>query len=40
MASGEGVEVKYEKVYSVKPKSTVLIDQLTMHSGGLGVGGS
>ncbi|XP_007027461.2 PREDICTED: probable pectate lyase 12 [Theobroma cacao] len=39
VASGEGVEVKYEKAYSVEPKSAVLIDQLTMHSGVLGVGG-
>ncbi|XP_052476415.1 probable pectate lyase 12 isoform X2 [Gossypium raimondii] len=39
VASGEGVEFKYEKAYSVEPKSAVLIDQLTMHSGVLGVGG-
>ena len=39
VASGEGVEVKYEKAYSVEPKSAVLIDQLTMHAGALGVGG-
>ncbi|XWS55888.1 hypothetical protein CRYUN_Cryun09bG0038800 [Craigia yunnanensis] len=37
--AGEGVEVKYEKAYIVEPKSAVLIDQLTMHSGVLGVGG-
>ncbi|XP_050243219.1 probable pectate lyase 12 [Quercus robur] len=39
VASGQGVEVKYEKAYSVEPKSAVLIDQLTMHAGALGVGG-
>lgn len=39
VASGEGVEFKYEKAYSVEPKSAVLIDLLTMHSGALGVGG-
>ncbi|KAG2685459.1 hypothetical protein I3760_10G126600 [Carya illinoinensis] len=39
VASGEGVEVKYEKAYSVEPKSAVLIDQLIMHAGVLGVGG-
>lgn len=39
VASGEGLEVKYEKAYSVEPKSAVLIDQLTWHSGVLGVGG-
>ncbi|KAJ4827178.1 hypothetical protein Tsubulata_050278 [Turnera subulata] len=39
VASGEELEVKYEKAYSVEPKSAVLIDQLTMHSGVLGVGG-
>ncbi|KAK9289771.1 hypothetical protein L1049_007930 [Liquidambar formosana] len=36
IASGEGVEVKYEKAYSVEPKSAVLIDQLTIHAGVLG----
>lgn len=36
VASGEGVEVKYEKAYSVEPKSAVLIDQLTMNAGVLG----
>lgn len=39
VASGQGVEVKYEKAYSVEPKSAVLIDLLIMHSGVLGVGG-
>jgi len=39
VASGEGVEVKYEKAYSVEPKSVVLIDQIVMHAGVLGVGG-
>ncbi|KAE8099689.1 hypothetical protein FH972_017646 [Carpinus fangiana] len=39
VASGEGVEVKYEKAYSVEPKSAVLIDQIVMHAGVLGVGG-
>ncbi|PON49017.1 Pectate lyase [Parasponia andersonii] len=39
VASGEGVEVKYEKAYSVEPKSAVLIDMLTLHAGPLGVGG-
>ncbi|KAF4370972.1 hypothetical protein F8388_002865 [Cannabis sativa] len=38
VASGEGVEVKYEKAYSVEPKSAVLIDMLTLHAGPLGVG--
>lgn len=38
VASGEGVEVNYEKAYSVEPKSAVMIEQLTMHSGTLGVG--
>ncbi|MCD7472583.1 hypothetical protein HAX54_013856 [Datura stramonium] len=31
--SGEEVEVKYEKAYSVKPKSANFIDQLTMNPG-------
>ncbi|OMO81804.1 Pectate lyase/Amb allergen [Corchorus capsularis] len=39
VASGQGVEVKYEKAYSVEPKSAVLIEQLVMHAGVLGVGG-
>ncbi|KAK9921010.1 hypothetical protein M0R45_029542 [Rubus argutus] len=39
VASGAGVEIKYEKAYSVEPKSAVLIDQLIMHAGALGVGG-
>ena len=37
VASGEGVEVKYEKAYSVEPKSADHIDMITMHSGVLGV---
>ncbi|KAK6942745.1 Pectate lyase [Dillenia turbinata] len=36
VASGEGLEVKYEKAYSVEPKSAVFIDQLTMNAGVLG----
>lgn len=39
VASGAGVEVKYEKAYSVEPKSADLIVQLTWHAGVLGVGG-
>lgn len=39
VASGAGVEVKYEKAFSVEPKSAVLIDMLTWHAGPLGVGG-
>ncbi|KAG6769756.1 hypothetical protein POTOM_025417 [Populus tomentosa] len=39
VASGAELEVKYEKAYSVEPKSAVLIDLLTMHSGVLGIGG-
>ncbi|KAK8540156.1 hypothetical protein V6N12_046447 [Hibiscus sabdariffa] len=39
VASGEGAEFRYEKAYSVEPKSAVFIDLLTMHSGVLGVGG-
>lgn len=39
VASGKGVEFNYEKAYSVEPKSAVLIDQLIMHAGALGVGG-
>ncbi|CAK9142991.1 unnamed protein product [Ilex paraguariensis] len=40
VASGEGVEVKYEKAYSVEPKSAVLIDQLTMNAGVFGARGN
>lgn len=36
IASGESVEVLYEKAYSVEPKSAALIDQLTMNAGVLG----
>lgn len=36
VASGQGLELKYEKAYSVEPKSAGLIDQLTMNSGVLG----
>ncbi|CAM8959632.1 unnamed protein product [Rhodiola kirilowii] len=36
IASGEGVEVKYEKAYSVEPKSAEQIEQLTMNAGVLG----
>lgn len=36
VASGEGVEVKYEKAYSVEPKSAAYIDQLTLNAGVLG----
>lgn len=36
IASGEGVEVKYEKAYSVEPKSAELIEQITMNAGVLG----
>ena len=36
VASGEGLELKYEKAYSVEPKSAALIGQLTMNSGVLG----
>ncbi|KAA0063799.1 putative pectate lyase 12 [Cucumis melo var. makuwa] len=39
VTSGQGLEVKYEKAYSVEPKSAALIDQLTWHAGPLGVGG-
>ncbi|KAL9426823.1 hypothetical protein AB3S75_033578 [Citrus x aurantiifolia] len=39
VASGAGVEVKYERAFSVEPKSAELIEQLTWHSGVLGVGG-
>lgn len=37
VASGEGVEVKYEKAYSIEPKSADHIDLLIMHAGVLGV---
>ncbi|PHT37566.1 putative pectate lyase 12 [Capsicum baccatum] len=33
VASGEEVEVKYEKAYSVEPKSADFIDQITMNAG-------
>ncbi|KAH6806029.1 Pectin lyase-like superfamily protein [Perilla frutescens var. frutescens] len=33
VASGQGVEVKYEKAYSVEPKSAAYIDQLTFNAG-------
>lgn len=36
VASGQGVEVKYEKAYSVEPKSAAYIDQLTLDAGVLG----
>lgn len=36
IGSGEGVEVKYEKAYSVEPKSAELIEQITMNAGVLG----
>ncbi|KAL6998174.1 pectate lyase [Sarracenia purpurea var. burkii] len=36
VASGAGVEVKYEKAYSVEPKSASFIDQLTINAGVLG----
>ncbi|KAL1199285.1 putative pectate lyase 12 [Cardamine amara subsp. amara] len=39
VASGEGAEMKYEKAYSVEPKSASFIDLITYHSGVLGVGG-
>ncbi|CAN6929808.1 unnamed protein product [Brassica oleracea] len=39
VASGEGAEMRYEKAYSVEPKSASFIDQITFHSGVLGVGG-
>ncbi|XP_030473810.2 probable pectate lyase 12 [Syzygium oleosum] len=39
VASGEGLEVKYEKAYSVEPKSAAYIDLITWHAGVLGVGG-
>lgn len=40
VTSGEGVEVKYEKAYSVEPKSAAFIDQLTMNAGVWGSRGS
>ncbi|XP_027069432.2 probable pectate lyase 12 [Coffea arabica] len=40
VTSGEGVEVKYEKAYSVEPKSAAYIDQLTMNAGVWGSRGS
>lgn len=36
VASGEGVEVKYEKAYSIEPKSASFIDQITLNAGVLG----
>lgn len=36
VSSGAGVEVKYEKAYSVEPKSASFIDQLTMNAGVFG----
>ncbi|CAI0407643.1 unnamed protein product [Linum tenue] len=39
ISSGEELEVKYEKAYSVDPKSVELIGSLTLHAGALGVGG-
>ncbi|KAG7565501.1 Pectin lyase fold/virulence factor [Arabidopsis suecica] len=39
VASGEGAEMRYEKAYSVEPKSASFITQITFHSGVLGVGG-
>ncbi|XP_047308410.1 probable pectate lyase 12 [Impatiens glandulifera] len=36
VASGQEVEVKYEKAYSVEPKSASFIDQLTLNAGVLG----
>ncbi|CAN1770600.1 Probable pectate lyase 12, partial [Linum perenne] len=39
VSSGEELEVKYEKAYSVEPKSVDLIGMLTLHAGALGVGG-
>lgn len=36
VSSGEGLEVKYEKAYSVEPKSATFIDQLTMNAGVFG----
>lgn len=36
VASGEGVEVKYEKAYSIEPKSAAYIDQITYNAGVFG----
>ncbi|XP_047981825.1 probable pectate lyase 12 [Salvia hispanica] len=36
VASGQGVEVKYEKAYSIEPKSAAYIDQITYNAGVLG----
>ena len=36
VASGEGLDLKYEKAYSVEPKSASYIDQLVMNAGVLG----
>ncbi|XP_052171942.1 probable pectate lyase 12 [Diospyros lotus] len=36
VASGAGAEVRYEKAYSVEPKSASFIDQITMNAGVLG----
>lgn len=33
VASGDSVEIQYEKAYSVEPKSANFIDQLTMNAG-------
>lgn len=33
VASGEEVEIKYEKAYSVEPKSADFIDQITLNAG-------
>lgn len=33
VASGDEVEVKYEKAYSVEPKSADFIDQITLNAG-------
>ena len=36
VASGQCVEVKYEKAYSIEPKSAAYIDQITYNAGVLG----
>ncbi|GMH25061.1 hypothetical protein Nepgr_026904, partial [Nepenthes gracilis] len=36
VASGQGLDVNYEKAYSVEPKSAAYIDQLTINSGVFG----
>ncbi|XAR69152.1 Pectate lyase [Bertholletia excelsa] len=36
VASGAGAEVKYEKAYSIEPKSATFINQITMNAGVLG----